>query len=235
VIYPILALAGLALTMAVPARAAESIEAPKSAEGAARGVGQAGVGRSPALARVADWVVASGDNGALPFIIVDKNAAALFLFDREGKPLGETPILTGIAAGDDATPGVGGKSLSELGPAEKTTPAGRFIAKYGHAAGRQRVLWVDYATSVAIHPLPNGNKKERRRARLLSPATDDNRITFGCINVPLAFYGKLVRPLFGKKGGVVYVLPDTKRLEDVFPRLRAAPMLAAKPGSALAQ
>lgn len=53
---------------------------------------------------------------------------------------------------------------------------------------------------------------------MLSPAPDDHRISFGRINVPAAFY-KTVRPLFLKKGGYVYGLPDTKPLETVFPRL----------------
>jgi hypothetical protein len=56
---------------------------------------------------------------------------------------------------------------------------------------------------------------------MLSPTPDDNRITFGCINVPSAFYSKSLRPLFLKKGGYVYVLPDTKPLEEVFPQLLA--------------
>ena len=102
----------------------------------------------------------------------------------------------------------------------KTTPAGRFLAKYGWAAGRQKVLWVDYADSVALHPIPkDAGKSERRGERMLSPTADDNRITFGCINVPSTFYSKTVRPLFQRKGGYVYVLPDTKPIEAVFPRL----------------
>lgn len=176
---------------------------------------------SVAAARVADWVAASGDNRSLPYIIVDKTSASLLLFDAKGKALGQVPVLIGVAAGDDASPGIGSKNLAEIGPAEKTTPAGRFLAKYGLAAGKEKVLWVDYATSVALHPIPKGaSAKERRRQRMLSPTSDDNRITFGCINVPIAFYSKAVRPLFRKKGGYVYVLPDTKPLEVVFPRLR---------------
>lgn len=185
---------------------------------------------SAAATRVTDWIAASGDNGAFPYIIVDKQAASLFLFDAKGKPLGRAPVLIGVAPGDEATPGIGSKNLAEIGPAEKTTPAGRFLAKYGMAAGKQRVLWVDYATSVALHPIPPGaSKKERRRQRMLSPTPDDNRITFGCINVPLAFYGKRVRPAFQKKGGYVYVLPDTKPIEAVFPRLRVQALSGAVP------
>lgn len=228
-IQVLLALAGLTLTAPVPARAAEAVRAPapmQSQDEAAKAEGEES--QSAASTRVADWIAASGDNGALPYIIVDKQTASLLLFDAKGKPLGKVPVLIGVAVGDDATPGIGNKSLAEIGPAEKTTPAGRFLAKYGLAAGNQKVLWVDYATSVALHPIPPGaSKKERRRQRMLSPTSDDNRITFGCINVPLAFYNKSVRPIFQKKGGYVYVLPDTKPLEDVFPRLRVQALVDA--------
>ncbi len=208
------ALAGFALTVPVSAGSAAPASEAETADATTR---------SEAATRVADWVAASGDNAGLPYIIIDKPAASLFLFDAEGTFLGRAPVLIGVALGDEATPGIGSKDLAEIGPAERTTPAGRFLAKFGMAAGRQRVLWVDYATSVALHPIPKGSQKERRRQRMLSPGIDDNRITFGCINVPLAFHNKSVRPLFQKKGGYVYVLPDTKPLEAVFPRLHVQP------------
>lgn len=215
-----LALAGFALTASVSARSAEPAPAPELVTAEAKGAETKDAAiRSEAATRVADWVAASGDNAALPYIIIDKQAASLLLFDAKGKSLGQVPILIGVAIGDEATPGIGSKNLAEIGPAERTTPAGRFLAKFGLAAGKQKVLWVDYATSVALHPIPTGNQKERRRQRMLSPTVDDNRITFGCINVPSVFYSKSVRPLFQKKGGYVYVLPDTKPLEAVFPRL----------------
>lgn len=222
----LLALAGLSLPVAMPAHAADRARPPASTP-SRRAATEAKneLSQSAAATRVADWIAASGDNAALPYIIVDKNNAALFLFDSKGKPLGGVPVLIGVAVGDDATPGIGSKNLAEIGPAEKTTPAGRFLAKFGLAAGRQKVLWVDYATSVALHPIPTTvSPKERRRQRMLSPTSADNRITFGCINVPTAFYSKRVRPLFLKKGGYVYVLPDTKPLEVVFPRLRVQPL-----------
>lgn len=179
---------------------------------------------SEAKLRVGNWIAAPGDNGLLPYIIIDKNDASLLLFDADGKPLGRAPVLIGVAVGDEASPGIGSKNLAEIGPAEKTTPGGRSLAKFGLAFGGQKILWVDYATYVALHPIPTGpNKKERRRQRVLSPTRDDNRITFGCINVPTAFYEKRVRPLFLKRGAYVYVLPDTKPLEVVFPRLLIPP------------
>jgi len=217
----LLALAGLALTVPASAPAAKHARPPATKPGPRAGnTAKIEVTQSAAATRVFDWIAASGDNGALPYIVIDKNNAALFLFDAKGQLLGKAPVLIGVAIGDEATPGIGSKKLAEIGPAEKTTPAGRFLARYGLAAGRQKVLWVDYATSVALHPIPTGyNPKERRRQRMASPTSDDNRITFGCINVPSAFYSKSVQPLFRKQGGYVYILPDTKPLETVFPLL----------------
>lgn len=216
---PILITLAMALSAAAPQSA--SAETPRVAA-------RATAAPSAANKRVAGWIAASQDNHALPYIIIDKTAGSFRIFDGRGKPLGDGPVLIGIAVGDDATPGVGTKNLAEIGPAEKTTPAGRFLAKFGIARGGERILWVDYATSVAIHPIPPGaSRKERRRERMLSATGADNRITFGCINVPAAVYAKLIRPRFQKKGGYVYVLPDTRPLEQVFPRVRVAALPAA--------
>jgi len=200
-----------------PAPSAEEVLDPKNIE--------AEVTPSAVASRVLQWVNMSGDNGDLPYMVIDKNAGRLFLFDAEGQPTGDAPVLIGIAVGDDSSPGVGSKRLSQLGPAEKTTPAGRFLAKFGRAAGNQQVLWVDYATSVALHAVVTGNKKERRLERLASASPEDKRITYGCINVPAEFYEKTIRPLFKEDGGIVYVLPDSKPLEEVFPRVQLLPYL----------
>lgn len=180
---------------------------------------------SEAANRLIAWVAATHDNGRLPYAVIDKPTASLLLFGAKGNLIGQVPVLLGIGIGDDSSPGVGAKSLDEIGPAERTTPAGRFVAKFGRAFGRQRVLWVDYANSVALHAVITTHKKERRVARLLSPTAEDNRITFGCINVGMRFYAGKLSPLFRKKGGIVYILPDTKSIDAVFPRVRLMPYL----------
>jgi hypothetical protein len=218
-------MAAVAAGLALSAPAAGLPAAQAAASEGAKAADEPETLKSAAAARVAEWIAASDDNGKLPYIIIDKQAARLFLFDADGKALGDAPVLIGIAVGDVATPGVGAKKLAEIGPAEKTTPAGRFLAKFGRAVGKQRVLWVDYHNSVALHAVVTSNKKEHRLERLNSPTVDDNRITFGCINVPTAFYSKSIRPLFRKAGGMVYVLPDTEPIDEVFPRLRLLPYL----------
>ncbi len=167
--------------------------------------------------QLASWVTASQDNDGRPFIVIDKVTAEVLIFDSTGVLQGRTPALLGISKGDDATPGIGDKELSEIGPAEKTTPAGRFFAKLGPAKGDQTVLWVDFNTSVALHAVVTKNPREHRLERLDSPTPSDNRITFGCINVPVAFFENVVRPIFEGSGGMVYILPESKFLIEVFP------------------
>lgn len=108
---------------------------------------------------VANWVIASGDNGNLPFMVIDKVAAAVFAFDGRGQELGATPALLGITPGDDSAPGVGDRELSDIPPEERTTPAGRFVSRFGIAAGNRKVLWVDYVTSISLHPVVTANKQ----------------------------------------------------------------------------
>ena len=175
---------------------------------------------SEAALQMSEWVTSTENNGGLPFIVIDKFAAAVFVFDPDGEFLGETPALLGIAMGDESTPGIGERELSEMGPAEKTTPAGRFAAHIGAARGGHRVLWVDYPLSVALHPVVTRNRRERRVQRLRSRTPEDNRITFGCINVPAPFYADFIRPIFGEAGGIVYILPEITPVEEVFPNFR---------------
>jgi len=175
---------------------------------------------SEALAQVANWVIASGDNGGMPFIVIDKVSAEVLLFDGEGQVVGTAAALLGVTPGDDSAPGVGDRELSDIKPEDRTTPAGRFVARFGPASGNRNVLWVDYATSISLHAVVTRNKKERRLQRLRSATPEDNRITFGCINVPAPFYQKVVRALREDASGVVYILPETKTLNEVFPMFR---------------
>lgn len=209
------------------ARAAAKAASPKRARPApvVAPVPVPPVPRSDPANRMIAWVAVSHDNGALPYAVIDKPGATLFLFNADGQFVGQAPVLLGIGIGDDSSPGVGAKNLDEIGPAERTTPAGRFVAKFGRAFGKQRVLWVDYGNAVALHAVTTTNRQEHRVERLASPDVADHRISFGCINVGTAFYTRKIRPLFERKGGIVYILPDVKPLDEVFPRVRLLPYL----------
>ncbi len=245
------ALAGLTLALVAPASAAPTKAAPGAAKARkakdparsrtkSKSKAKAVAVVAPPLllppqsepaSRMLAWIAAEHDNKGLPYVVIDKPAASLLLFSAKGEFLGQTPVLLGVGIGDDSSPGVGAKNLADIGPAERTTPAGRFVSKFGRAFGHQRVIWVDYANSVALHAVITTHKNEHRVERLQSPTPDDNRISFGCINVGTKFYTGKLTPLFQKKGGVVYILPDTKSLDDVFPRVRLLPYVGAAAAS----
>lgn len=161
------------------------------------------------------WVVASHDNRNLPFLIVDKVNASVLAFDRTGKGQGTTAALLGLGRGDDSAPGIGQRRLATITPAERTTPAGRFEAALGFDL-EQDVLWIDYDAALSLHRVIVGNPKDHRAARLATPTPLDNRISYGCVNVPAAFYDNVVAPMFKGTVGIVYILPETRPLRTVF-------------------
>ena len=165
---------------------------------------------------MADWVASSADNGGLPFVVIDKKDAEVFVFDRQGQIVGAAPVLLGLAVGDDSTPNVGDKPLSAIPPKDRTTPAGRFVANLGHESDKQYTLWVSHKDNIALHRVITGRPKDHRLQRLATPTPLDNRITFGCINVPVDFFERTVLPAFESTEGIVYILPEIKATRDVF-------------------
>jgi hypothetical protein len=171
--------------------------------------------------QVAAWAVRSGDAKNLPFVVVDKVSADVFVFRPGGELWAAAPALLGLAQGDDSAPGIGDRPLRSISPAERTTPAGRFVAAFGPAPQNKEVLWVDYSTALSLHPVVNGNRAERRPERLRSPSAEDNRVTFGCINVSAEFYEKVVRQALTGIQAIVYILPESRGLSEVFPTFAA--------------
>jgi hypothetical protein len=166
--------------------------------------------------QLAAWVLDSGNNHAVSFMIVDKKEAKLFVFDPDGQLRGASAALLGAAAGDDSVPGIGSRALSTIRPEERTTPAGRFVAALDHNISGKDILWVDYANAISLHRVVTSNANERRAQRLATPTPDDNRISYGCINVPAKFFDKVVIPAFKKTHGIVYILPETRPIGAVF-------------------
>jgi hypothetical protein len=158
---------------------------------------------------MADRVIALGDAQGLPFVIVDKTEASVFAFDAAGRAIGAAPALLGLARGDRSAPGIGRLRLANIAPAQRITPAGRFEAHLGANLAGHRILWIDYDAALSLHPVVTSNAAEQRLRRLASPSPLDNRISYGCINVPPRFYEDVIQSLFGPAGGIVYILPES--------------------------
>ena len=166
--------------------------------------------------QLADWVVETANNAGLPFVIVDKSNARVFVFDAGGRIQGAAPALLGVARGDHTVPGIGDRELSDMPPETRTTPAGRFVARRGMSTRGEDVVWVDYEAGVSLHRVITTRPEERRLQRLATPTPLDNRISYGCINVPARFYEQVVSPVFSGTDGIVYVLPETLSAREVF-------------------
>lgn len=180
----------------------------------------AGQSASVEARRIADQVVATGDSHGLPFIIVDKAQARVLAFDARGRLIGATAALLGLARGDRSAPDIGHLRLADITPAQRITPAGRFEAHLGANLAGHHILWVDYDAAISLHPVVSANAAERRLQRLATPSILDNRISYGCINVPARFYETVIQPLFTPANGIVYILPETRAFGDLLPAAR---------------
>ena len=178
------------------------------------------VAPAPALRQ---WVLQTGDNENAPFIIIDKRRARLWLFSAAGQPLGQTPVLLGLAPGDASVPGIGERAMKDIRTHERTTPAGRFPAEAGRNASGEDIFWIDYDAAVSMHRVRASNPAERRLQRLATHTAADNRISYGCINVPARFYDRLIQPAFSSQRGVVYVLPETLPVQTLFKPRKGTP------------
>lgn len=171
---------------------------------------------SPEARQIAQWALHSGDHGERAVVLVDKRNAKAYVFGPDGALRGAAPVLLGSAIGDHTVPGVGDKPLSQVRPEERTTPAGRFIAEPGLNTHGEDVVWVDYDAAVSMHRVRPTVKAERRLQRLASKTSADNRISYGCINLPVRFYEDVLSPAVRSTGAVIYVLPETQPAAQLF-------------------
>ena len=174
-------------------------------------------GEVRALAR---WTLRTADHAGMPFAIVDKVNAQIYVFDRSGRLQGASRVLLGQAIGDDSAPDVGEHAQAGNVPLhERTTPAGRFVSEPGRNRQGEHVVWVDYESAFAIHRLRPGASQRQRLARLASDTPRDNRASYGCVVVPVDFYLDVVSPLLGNGRAVVYVLPEKGPPHDLLEAL----------------
>ena len=87
-------------------------------------------------AELFNWVSRSRDNDGLPFMIIDKRQAHLWVFDASGNARGNAPVLLGVARGDHTVPGIGDKKLSEIKTEERTDAGGSIRRR-----GRDECSW----------------------------------------------------------------------------------------------
>ena len=180
---------------------------------------------SSAQEHLVEHVRRSGDNGYLPFLIIDKVAASVAAFDANGRLIGISPALLGAARGDHTVPGIGERPIGKILPHERTTPAGRFVIEMGRNTQGEDIVWIDYDAAVSMHRVRATNPAERRLQRLASPTPHDNRISYGCINLPVRYFDQVVKPLMRGGKAIAYVLPEVRGTKEMFAFVRDSPLV----------
>lgn len=186
------------------------------------------------------WVAASKDNAGLPFVVVDKVNARVYAFTPHAQLKATAPVLLGAGTGDKvlASPDA---PMSAIPPAKRITPAGRYPSRLVTDNHGKTVLLVDGPNLITMHVVVKGTPAQRRAERLASVTSDDNRVSFGCINVPPAFFKTILDPDFRPAKGIVYILPEKTTPAQLFgfqPAAVTAPVTAVAaaqaPGTAAA-
>ena len=142
---------------------------------------------------VAHWAIDSGDHSGLPFVVVDKPRARLFVFDASGRLRGSTPVLLSAVWGD--------------GPAAPATPAGRFAVDTWLSALGEGMVLANSEATVSLQSALATTAPGRAERRLASGAIEDRRISNGTMHVADEFYRKHIDVL-RQQAGIAYVLPE---------------------------
>lgn len=164
---------------------------------------------SPEVKLAADWFVRNDSHRGLPFMIADKRNGFLYAFDARGTLLAKSPALFGKTRSDVLTDQQAALSMKQATDADRVTPAGLFQSwMREHGSYGKTLVLAEYAQSYfTIHRVYLGNPSENRLQRLLSPTAEDNRISYGCINVPAEFISRVIPTYFSGPSQVI-VLPE---------------------------
>jgi hypothetical protein len=177
---------------------------------------------SPEVLATLQWIAASKDNGGLPFIVVDKTNARAYAFNPLAQLKATSPVLLGMGVGDVALVPQDAP-MSAMPPQKRITPAGRYVSRLVKDGHGKVVLLIDGPNLITMHIVVKGTPAQRRAERLASLTSEDNRVSFGCINVPPAFFTTVVDPDFRPAKGIVYVLPEKTTAAQLFGFQPAAP------------
>lgn len=154
------------------------------------------------------WIAHTANNEGRPYVVVDKRQARVWVFDAQHRPLASSAALLGLTAGDHEVADIRTRNVAKLTRDARITPAGRFVTEPGINLQGEDVVWLDYDAGLAMHRVRPGLAQASRNKRLAEGVASAQRISMGCVVLPVAFYEGVIRPLLGRQAGVVYVLPE---------------------------
>jgi hypothetical protein len=147
----------------------------------------------------------------------------MYVFNNQNELEGSAPVLLGQTMGDFPNMSDPDNDIA----LNATTPAGRYrvgmkkyVSEEATATYNGRFLYIINVNSsfngrgegsLAIHMAYPGEYSQRMAA-LDTPTPDDNLMSWGCINLRPADYDKFIKPNFGVRHKVLFILPDNASL-----------------------
>lgn len=120
----------IAGTVMLPFVAAGADDSPPGVPASTVGTDATELAKPPAPGEIAEWAAASGDNRGLPFLVVDKTYAQLYVFDATGELQGVTPVTITARRGSEPV-ARRRPQVDDRPPADRIRPAGRFVVEAG--------------------------------------------------------------------------------------------------------
>ena len=151
--------------------------------------------------------------------IIDKKSCKLKIYDKQGNVIKTYPVGIGKNRGDNVTFGYKSQNRTKKEAGRYTTPGEFTLDEYqslgnnnyvSRRDGRHKLMGLkgdnrgSEGATQAIHMVPN-NRGERIN-RLETETPDDNRVSYGCVNLLEDDYDDMVRYL--GEGNKIYILPE---------------------------
>lgn len=160
-----------------------------------------------------DSVMSSENKTIEPYVIADKPTATVFLFDSQNNIIAKFPALFGQAKGEAPN---SADANSDIAGSGATTPAGSYKMSLGKNMKAQdlnlyhgKIFRIEGTSNLAFHITYPGELAERTKA-LKTKTTEDNRMSWGCINISEENFDKYVTPYLSKDNQKLYITPDNQ-------------------------
>ena len=117
------------------------------------------------------------------FVLVDKPTAQAYIYDNTGSLIKSFPVLLGQTVGDELNTA---DVTKDVAVNAYTTPGRYVLDNYVNSRDlisyENRILGLRNGNGIAIHQTSK-NQFEKRTKALNTPSKEDNRLSWGCVNV----------------------------------------------------
>lgn len=142
------------------------------------------------------------------YVIVDKPSATLYMIGADKKLIGQMPVLLGQTKGE--TPNMSDPESDTA--VQATTPAGKYtmgtiIGEEDLITYKGKVFSLCGSDALALH-ITYPPEKEKRTEALNTPTPEDNRLSWGCLNISEEMWAKYIEGNIENRGTYMFITPD---------------------------